>query len=119
VLAHPLVVILPIFGNPFASSYLSMELPTKAQYKIKTKKLSYKLCNRFHEKKNGIYWGKAPKSSYILKNVNCKAKPREIMAIAGPSGAGKTTLLEIFAGMIPPSRVSEHVSVNEQKMEAR
>lgn len=41
------------------------------------------------------------------------------MAIAGPSGAGKTTLLDILAGMIPPSRVSGHVFVNEQKMDAR
>ncbi|XP_059451045.1 ABC transporter G family member 10-like [Corylus avellana] len=91
-----------------------MEFPTKARYRIKTKKLSYRL----HEK-NGVCWGKeANSSSYILKNVNCEAKPGEIMAIAGPSGAGKTTLLEILAGMIPPSRVSGHVFVNEQKMEA-
>ncbi|GLT68017.1 hypothetical protein SLA2020_402810 [Shorea laevis] len=100
-----------------------MELRTKApdsnaqkpRYRIKTKKLSYRLCH----KKNGVCWGKPPNSTYILKNVNCEAKPGEIMAIAGPSGAGKTTLLDILAGMIPPSRVSGHVFVNEQKMDAR
>lgn len=39
----------------------------------------------------------------VLKNVSCRAKSSEILAIVGPSGAGKSTLLEILAGKITPS----------------
>ncbi|XP_038989423.1 ABC transporter G family member 5-like [Phoenix dactylifera] len=38
----------------------------------------------------------------VLKNVSCRAKPWEILAIVGPSGAGKSTLLEILAGKLTP-----------------
>lgn len=37
---------------------------------------------------------------HVLKNVYCRAKPYEVLAIAGPSGAGKSTLLEILAGKL-------------------
>ncbi|KAK8489002.1 hypothetical protein V6N11_021011 [Hibiscus sabdariffa] len=39
---------------------------------------------------------------YVLKEVNCKAKPWEILAIVGPSGAGKSSLLENLAGKLTP-----------------
>jgi ATP-binding cassette subfamily G (WHITE) protein 2 len=38
----------------------------------------------------------------VLKAVNCRAKPWEILAIVGPSGAGKSSLLEILAGRLTP-----------------
>lgn len=38
----------------------------------------------------------------VLKDVSCRAKPWEILAIVGPSGAGKSSLLEILAGKIQP-----------------
>ncbi|KAE8706860.1 ABC transporter G family member 5 [Hibiscus syriacus] len=38
----------------------------------------------------------------VLQDVNCKAKPWEILAIVGPSGAGKSSLLEILAGKLTP-----------------
>ncbi|XP_052177562.1 ABC transporter G family member 10-like [Diospyros lotus] len=103
-----------------------MELPVtapapkgrKAQYIIKTKNLSYKLPPPY----GGFGWwpesGAGCTDRYILRNVNCEAKPGEITAIAGPSGAGKTTLLDILAGMIVPSRVCGHVLVNGQPMDA-
>ncbi|XP_050245987.1 ABC transporter G family member 10-like [Quercus robur] len=102
-----------------------MELPRyspdqKTEYRIKTKKVSYKLCHQFDEIKR-VCWGKQvqPNSTFILKNVSCEARPGEVMAIAGPSGAGKTTLLDILARKIPPSRVLGHVLVNDKTMNAK
>ncbi|KAF8391237.1 hypothetical protein HHK36_023539 [Tetracentron sinense] len=92
----------------------------KTPYIIETKNLSYKLCSRVDEF-NWICCGDASNCAtrYILKNVDCEARPGKITAIAGPSGAGKTTLLEILAGIIPPSRVSGKVLVNDRPMDAR
>ncbi|XP_061945020.1 ABC transporter G family member 10-like [Populus nigra] len=104
-----------------------MELPRiapnsgslRARYIIETKNLSYKLCGQIDEL-NWLLWKKtADDNAYILRNVNCEARPGEIMAISGPSGAGKSTLLEILAGVIPPGRVSGEVLVNGQPINAR
>ncbi|KAI3960800.1 hypothetical protein MKW98_026192 [Papaver atlanticum] len=46
----------------------------------------------------------------VLKNVNCHAKPWEILAIVGPSGAGKSTLLEVLAGRLTPQTSSIFVN---------
>lgn len=46
----------------------------------------------------------------VLKNVNCLAKPWEILAIVGPSGAGKSSLLEILAGKVTPQNGSVFVN---------
>ncbi|XP_062185526.1 ABC transporter G family member 5 [Phragmites australis] len=40
---------------------------------------------------------------HVLRNVTCRARPGELLAIVGPSGAGKSTLLEILAGRLSPS----------------
>ncbi|XP_057976949.1 ABC transporter G family member 5 [Malania oleifera] len=52
---------------------------------------------------------------HVLKNVNCRAKPWEILAIVGPSGAGKSSLLEILAGKIAPHGAS--ILVNQKAMD--
>ncbi|MCL7031114.1 hypothetical protein MKW94_010193 [Papaver nudicaule] len=46
----------------------------------------------------------------VLKDVNCVAKPWEILAIVGPSGAGKSTLLEVLAGRLTPQASSIFVN---------
>ncbi|XP_021287578.1 ABC transporter G family member 10 [Herrania umbratica] len=105
-----------------------MELPVKspvaggrkAPYRLETKNLSYKLSSKFEEF-GWVFCGlinpeRGPK--FILKGVNCEARPGEITAIAGPSGAGKTTLLEILAGRIPPCKVSSgEVLVNDRPVD--
>lgn len=102
-------------GSPIESANFSC---MDTSYKIKTKNLSYKLpCPT--NKVNSGFCRERQKDPYILKNVNCEARPGEITAIAGPSGAGKTTLLDILAGMIPLNKVCGHVLVNEMEMKAK
>ncbi|KAK6919178.1 ABC transporter-like, ATP-binding domain [Dillenia turbinata] len=102
-----------------------MELPVRApvdedqktRYQIKTKRLTYRLSGEVDEF-SWFFWRKKPNNARsILRNVSCEAKAGEITAIAGPSGAGKTTLLEILAGIIPPSRVSGQILVNDYPMD--
>lgn len=103
-----------------------MELPTKQpvsgsrkiSYSIETRNLSYRLRTQYDEVNWACFgWSKKTNQNFILKNVNCEAKGREVTAIAGPSGAGKTTLLEILAGKISPSEVSGQVLVNDRPMD--
>lgn len=48
----------------------------------------------------------------VLQDVNCRAKPWEILAVVGPSGAGKSSLLEILAGKLTPQSASIYVDQN-------
>ncbi|GMN31327.1 hypothetical protein TIFTF001_044564 [Ficus carica] len=54
-------------------------------------------------------------SRQVLSDVNCRAKPWEILAIVGPSGAGKSSLLEILAGKATPQ--SGSVLINGKSMD--
>ncbi|KAF2287334.1 hypothetical protein GH714_039660 [Hevea brasiliensis] len=74
----------------------------KSSYRLETRNLSCKLSSKFDEL-NWVCFGRTQHrvpNKFILKDVNCEARPGEITAIAGPSGAGKTTLLEILAGKV-------------------
>ncbi|KAJ4833521.1 ATP-binding cassette sub- G member 5 [Turnera subulata] len=55
-----------------------------------------------------------PGVKQVLKNVSCKAKPWEILAIVGPSGAGKSSLLETLAGKLTPQ--SGDIFVNQTRI---
>ena len=107
-----------------------MDLPTKnleypggggekIRYRIRAERISYKLSHRADDYSCWLFRREVSPTTYILKNITCEARPGEITAIAGPSGAGKTMLLEILAGMIPLSRVTGHVLVNDQPMNAK
>lgn len=55
---------------------------------------------------------------HVLKDVNCRAKPWEILAIVGPSGAGKSSLLEILAGkLVIPSSQQQTILVNNKPID--
>lgn len=102
-------------GSPFKP----ISCTTKTPYRLETKNLSYQLCSQLDEYRT-LCFGANPRrvGKFILKDVNCEARPGELTAIAGPSGAGKTTLLEILAGRIPPScKVSGQVLVNHRLMD--
>ena len=40
----------------------------------------------------------------ILKGVNFRVEPNEVVCIIGPNGAGKSTLLKTVAGLLSPSK---------------
>ncbi len=43
-----------------------------------------------------------PESDPVLRNINFKVKPGEMIAITGPSGSGKSTLLKVLLGLYQP-----------------
>ncbi|MCD7456169.1 ATP-binding cassette sub- G member 5 [Datura stramonium] len=60
--------------------------------------------------------GNNPKAiRHVLKDVSCRAKSGEILAIVGPSGAGKSTFLEVLAGKIEPQ--SGSIFVNQKAVD--
>jgi branched-chain amino acid transport system ATP-binding protein len=51
----------------------------------------------------GLVVGYAP-GEEILKGVELRLEPAEVVSIIGPNGAGKSTLLKAIAGLLKPSR---------------
>ncbi|KAK6934171.1 ABC transporter-like, ATP-binding domain [Dillenia turbinata] len=92
----------------------------KSPYRIEAKNLCYKLVSKVEEFRRVCCCDTNKENSrYILKDVNCEARPSQITAIAGPSGAGKTTLLEVLAGATPTSEILGEVLVNDKPMDTR
>ncbi|GLJ44375.1 hypothetical protein SUGI_0930160 [Cryptomeria japonica] len=111
-----------------SASKLSLEFSSEVYqrtYKIEARNLSYSIA----EPSKSWFWSRGEESSSsssssssrsILNNVNCKAKPWEILAIAGPSGAGKSTLLQLLAGRTkPPTSESESIFINDIPADAK
>ncbi|KAJ1401253.1 P-loop containing nucleoside triphosphate hydrolase [Sesbania bispinosa] len=101
---------------------------TGVNYKIHTQttEQSFKIFNKppqFHSEEDGEEPGNEAKAEqrscsgvkHVLKDVNCTAKPRQILAIVGPSGAGKSSLLEILAGKVSPQ--SGSILVNQEPVD--
>ncbi|KAE8713034.1 ABC transporter G family member 10 [Hibiscus syriacus] len=95
----------------------------KPPYRLETRNLSFKLSTPFEDYFRWIFCGGRNRyrpAKFILKGVDCEARPGQITAIAGLSGAGKTTLLEILAGKIPPCEVSSgEVLVNGKPIDVK
>lgn len=87
-------------------------------YKIEARNLSYSIP----EPSKTRFWSRDPEEEdgrrSVLMNVNCKAKPWEILAVAGPSGAGKSTLLQVLAGRASAS-TGESIFINERAGEGK
>ncbi|XP_074295569.1 ABC transporter G family member 5 [Silene latifolia] len=84
--------------------------------------ISYRIYNHCHEYSLDIFkrgpkrMPEAGEMRTVLNQVNCKAKPWEILAIVGPSGAGKSSLLEILAGKLTPQAGSILINSNAIEM---
>ncbi|KAJ4715355.1 ABC transporter-like [Melia azedarach] len=72
----------------------------------------YKLNDHEDDEISRLEQGGSHGVRQVLKEVDCRAKPWEILAIVGPSGAGKSSLLEILAGKLTPESGSIFVNEN-------
>ncbi len=66
------------------------------------------LTNKLHIEAQGVSFGYG--SNPILKEINFKLGPGEIMVVHGESGSGKSTLLSLIVGILKPSQGSIHIN---------
>ena len=82
----------------------------------KEKKINKKENNIFKLISDDHYYNRKPstleisnltkiiKHRVILKNVNVRVNPQEIVALLGPNGAGKTTMFSVILGILNPTQ---------------
>jgi len=82
----------------------------------KEKKINKKENNIFKLISDDHYYNRQPstleisnltkiiKHRVILKNVNVRVNPQEIVALLGPNGAGKTTMFSVILGILNPTQ---------------
>ena len=51
-----------------------------------------------------VYYRYGPNSQYVLRGVNLKVEPGEIIGIRGGNGSGKTSLMRLIMGSMTPSK---------------
>jgi ABC-type multidrug transport system fused ATPase/permease subunit len=49
-------------------------------------------------------------TKFAISNISLSIKPKEMLAIVGPSGAGKTTLVDLCLGVLQPTSGSIYIS---------
>ena len=81
-----------------------MEIESLTSENLSKSKLKYMTTNLYITGKdiNFSYKKELP----ILKNINFKINPREIVALVGPSGEGKTTLIRLILSLIHPVQMT-------------
>lgn len=57
----------------------------------------------------------APSEVELLRGIDLRIEPHEVVGVVGPSGAGKTTLLNLIAGVDVPTR--GQVTVHENRLD--
>ena len=48
-------------------------------------------------------------NTIVLRDINLKISPKEIVTIVGPNGAGKSTFLRSIIGVVRPDRGLIHI----------
>ncbi|MFO0722419.1 MAG: ABC transporter transmembrane domain-containing protein [Myxococcota bacterium] len=75
-------------------------------------------------RKLGFRYG-GPESKPILKNIDLRVEPGEMIALVGRSGSGKTTLVKLLSGLLEPTEGSvlfdgvDHRNLNYRDLRRR
>ena len=92
-----------INANIYALFHLISILKLPTQNKINLKNIDPINISKSIIMKN-IFFSYSKNDSSVLKNINFKIIPGEIIGIVGQTGSGKSTLIDILMGLLEPSK---------------